>query len=81
MKVGVSLWASRPTPIFANDRFIAVHTKEGGRITVHLPRRVARVIDLLTDKVVSKDATSFEAEFAAPDTRLFGLLDDESGGI
>ncbi len=81
MKVGVSLWASRPTPIFANDRFIAVHTKEGGRITVHLPRRVARVIDLLTDRVVSKDATSFEAEFAAPDTRLFGLLDDESGGI
>ena len=81
IKVGVSLWASRPTPIFANDRLIAVHAKEGGRITVHLPRRVARVVDLLTDKVVGKDVSSFDAEFSAPDTRLFGLLDDESGGI
>ena len=75
MKAGVSVWASRLAPVFANERFIAIHTKEGGNIALHLPRRVARVVDLLTDSVVGENVDFFNAEFAAPDTRLFGLFD------
>lgn len=73
MSAGVAFWASKPTPVFANERFVAIHTKEGGKIAVHLPRRAAKVVDLLADKTVAEDVVSFEADFAAPDTRLFGL--------
>ena len=63
------------TPVFANERFLAVHSKAGGEKTIRLPRKAACVTDLLTGEVVARDADSFTASFATPDTRLFGLSD------
>ena len=31
---GARVWASKPCVVFANERFLAVHTKEGGEIKV-----------------------------------------------
>ena len=78
---GARVWASKPCVVFANDGFLAVHTKDGGRIALSLPRRVARVEDLLTGETVAVDADTFEADFASPDTRLFGLASSSRGGF
>jgi hypothetical protein len=60
-------------PVFVNERFLAVHTKGGGKMTVHLRGRAARVVDLLTGETLARDADSFRVTFASPDTRLFGV--------
>ena len=46
---------------------------KGGEKTVSLPRKVRCVTDLLTGAVIARDADSFTASFATPDTRLFTL--------
>ena len=52
---------------------MAIHTAEGGEMSVRLPKPVARVTDLLTGETVATDAATFKATFASPDTRLFKL--------
>lgn len=70
---GVKPWTSKPAVVFANDRFLAIHTKDGGRMTIHLPHRVREVIDLLDDRVVASDCDSFTDDFATPDTKLYEI--------
>ena len=72
---GARVWASKPCVVFANERFLAVHTKEGGEIKLSLPRKYAKITDLLEDKVVAENADSFTCVFSAPDTRLFDLAE------
>ena len=74
---GAHVWASKPCVVFANERFVAVHTKDGGEIKVSLPRRYARITDLLADKVVAENADSFTCTFSSPDTRLFDLSEND----
>ncbi|MBP5320378.1 MAG: hypothetical protein J6334_05270, partial [Kiritimatiellae bacterium] len=70
---GVHLYLDAPATVFANERFLAVHTKEGGEIKVFLPRTYARVTDLLEGKVVAEGTDCFTCFFSSPDTRLFDL--------
>ena len=60
-------------PVYANERFLAVHIKDGGEKTVRLRTKVAKVVDLLTGETVAQDADSFSVRFASPDTRMFGI--------
>jgi len=66
------------TPVFANERFLAVHSKAGGEKTIRLPRKASCVTDLLTDTVIARDADRFTTTFSTPDTRLFGLSDERA---
>ena len=70
---GAHIWASKPCVVFANEKFLAVHTKDGGEIEISLPHRVSRVTDSLTGETVAENVARFTCVFAAPDTRLFGL--------
>ena len=76
---GVHRYVDACTPVFAKENFVAVHTREGGKITVRLPRRAARVTDLLTGETVALDTDSFDATFQKPDTRLFKI--DRAGEV
>ena len=73
--VKVNKWNDEYMPVFANERFVAVHTVNGGEKTIRLPRKVSCVTDLLTGEVVARDTDNFTATFTTPDTRLFGLSD------
>jgi len=68
---GVHRYVDACAPVFAKENFVAVHTAEGGKMTVRLPKRVARVTDLLTGETMATDADSFVTAFRTPDTRLF----------
>ena len=70
---GVHLYLDKPATVFANEGFLAVHTKDGGEKTVRLRAKAAKVVDLLTGVAVAEDADCFTARFASPDTRLFGI--------
>ena len=68
---GCHFWTDEPLPVMANGRLLSIHVKDGGRKAVHLPRKCAKVVDLLTDRVVATDCTDFEDDFASPDTKIY----------
>jgi hypothetical protein len=71
---GVHFYVEALWPVFANERLLTIHCKEGGERTVQLPRKVSQVVDLFTGEVVAKKAKSFKVNFASPDTRLYELI-------
>ena len=73
-KAGVHFYVGDCWPVFANERLLSIHCKEGGLRTVSLPKKAARVIDLLTGETVAKRTKSFQVEFASPDTRLYEII-------
>lgn len=69
---GVHLYISTEDVVYASRGLLAVSVKDGGRRTVHLPRR-AKVRDLYRGDEVAVGAESFEADFGERETRVFVL--------
>ncbi len=72
-QAGVSLYVEDDSPVYASERLVAVHTKAGGVKKITLPRQVARVKELFSERVVAENVKEFEYEFAEPETALFEL--------
>ena len=70
---GVHLYTEGPEPVFCNGRLLVIHTKDGGKMRVSLPKKYAQVVDVYHDRVVAEDADSFEYDFQTPDTGIFEL--------
>ena len=75
IKAGVHMYTDYATPVYANEKLVAVHTKLGGKKTVYLTRKVKAVKELFTDKIVAENVDKFEYDFLTPDTALFELID------
>ncbi len=73
-RAGVHFYTEDCNPVFANGRLLSIHCKEGGLKTVSLPRKAAKVVDLLSGEVGAKRTKSFRTECASPDTRLFEII-------
>lgn len=73
-RAGVHLYTEDETPVYANQRLLAIHVKEGGPKKIALPRAHARVVDVLKGTTVAEHAAEFTYHFAAPDTALFELV-------
>lgn len=72
-QAGVSLYVEDDSPVYASERLVAVHTKKGGVKKITLPRQVARVKEVFSERVVAENVKEFEYEFAEPETALFEL--------
>ena len=48
--------------------------KWGGRKAVRLPRKCAKVVDLIGGRTVATDCTAFEDDFATPDTKIYEMV-------
>ncbi len=70
-QAGVHLYTDGPEPVYANQRLLAIHTKDGGKKRVKLPRVCKRVKNLFDGKTVAENVSEFEYSFAIPDTVLF----------
>jgi hypothetical protein len=70
-KAGIHLFSEHAQPVYANSRFLALHTANGGRQKICLPRTSAKVCELFSDRVVAGNCSEFEYEFSSPDTALF----------
>jgi hypothetical protein len=73
-QAGVHLYVEGVDPVYANERLLAVHCKEGGEKTISLPRPVGKVLDILSGTVVAENTASFPYVFQTPDTVLFELV-------
>ena len=71
LEAGAHEYIEDTVPVFANERLICVHCKDGGKKTVHLRGKAKRVVDLFSGKTVAKNTSKFTLEFNSPDTRLF----------
>jgi hypothetical protein len=72
-RAGVHLYTDLEQPVYANSRFLAVHTVTSGMQTVRLPGKVGAVRELFTGRLVAENTDEFELEFQSPDTALFQL--------
>ena len=62
-------------PVVSNGRLLSVHCRTGGPKVIHLRRRCARVVELISNRVVATDCDGFTYDFASPDTAIFELQD------
>ncbi len=72
-EAGVNIYCDAETPVYANGKLLAVHVAKGGAMSIRLPKRCSKVVELYSGETVAEDAASFSFEFESPDTRLFEL--------
>ncbi len=72
-EAGVHFYIDENTPVYANDKLLCIHVKDGGKKTVSLDKKYSKVTELYTGKIVSQNADKFEYDFKTPDTALFEL--------
>ena len=72
-QAGVHVYSDALEPLYANGRFLAAHTRDGGERTFRLPRKCVRVTELFSGQVVAENTDTFTTRLAAPDTVLYRL--------
>ncbi len=72
-EAGVHLYTDEPLVVYANEKLVAVHTKDGGKKTITLPKKAKLVRELFTNKVVAENVDKVEYDFSTPDTALFEI--------
>lgn len=74
LEAGAHEYIEGTVPVFANERLLCIHCKEGGTKTVRLPRKAKTVTELISGRQVARHAKEFEYGFSSPDTRLFEIV-------
>lgn len=72
-KAGAHIYSEAGEPLYATDRLIALHTATGGARRIVLPREVARVVEVFSNRVVAENAREITLELRSPDTVLLEL--------
>jgi len=72
-EAGVHIYVDENVPVYANEKLVAVHVKDGGKKTISLPCKAKKIVELFTGKTVAENADKFEYDFASPDTALFEI--------
>jgi len=70
-KAGVFRWIADDVPVYANQKLFAIHVKKGGVKRIQLPRRAKEVREILSGRLVARDADAFDYAFSSPDTAVF----------
>lgn len=72
---GCFFYVDELLPVSCNGRLLALHCGTGGPKKIRLPRKVAKVVDLMDGRTVARDAVEFTDTFATPDTKLYELVE------
>ncbi|MGI6573107.1 MAG: hypothetical protein ACOX19_06785 [Fermentimonas sp.] len=56
---GVHMYTDEEIPVYANERLLTVHFKEGGKRKIHLPKSCKKVVDVYNNKVVARNCREF----------------------
>ena len=75
LETGAHSWSDAPVVVHANRRLLSVHLRDGRDRTIRLPRRVLKVVELISGATVATNADSFVYRFESPDTRIFEMVD------
>jgi len=71
---GVHLYGNGGEPVYANARFLASHSQEGGVRAFRLPRKCLAVRELFSNQIVAHNCDHFEDTLSAPGTVLYQLV-------
>ena len=74
-EAGVHMYLDEQVPVYANDKLVGVHVKDGGKKEIRLPRKAKKIVELFTGKIVGENTDKFTYDFKSPDTALFELRD------
>ena len=69
---GVHIYSDAGDVVYANRNFLCVYTPAGGHRVLHLPA-VARVVDVMEDRLVSANASEFAIDTVDNETRIYHL--------
>jgi hypothetical protein len=72
-EAGAHLYIEDENPVYANERLVAVHFKDGGVKKIMLPKVCKKVIDVFSGKVVAENTSEFTYSFKTPDTVMFEI--------
>jgi len=72
-EAGVHIYSDHDEPCYANNRFAALHTAEGGTRRLVLPRPYSRITELFSGREVGRDTNVIEDTLSGPDTVLYAL--------
>ena len=70
---GAHRYVDELSPVYANSRLVAVHSATGGKKTIRLPKRAAKVTELVSGRTVAEQVDAFSDGFAAPDTKIYAF--------
>lgn len=70
---GCNVWVNDDVVVTASDTMVSLHTNESGNYTIQLPRRVGKIHDGTTGRLVAQNARELRLTLTAPETRLFFL--------
>ncbi len=73
-KANVHFYIDEETPVYANERLIMIHCKNGGEKSIRLPKTYTKVIELYSGKTACENDNKFIWKFDTPDTVLFELV-------
>ena len=72
-KAGVHLYTGLETPVYAEGNLLAVHRKEGGKMSIWIPSGFTSAEELFTGRVLPVEKGLLQYDFASPDTALWEL--------
>ncbi len=78
-QAGVNIICNDEVPVYANQRFVAVHTAKGGKRKLFLDKNVRKVVELFSNTVVAENCREFTYMFQEPETALFDLMPEVQG--
>jgi len=70
-RAGIHIYSDREQPVYANSKFITIHTATGGKQKIRLPRESAAVKEIFSNRIIAENCREFEYDFLSPDTALF----------
>jgi hypothetical protein len=77
-QAGVHFYVEENLPLYANSRFLAVHSKKGGIVTLNLPQKDTMMKELFSGEEFHAKESRLEIELPSPGTVLFELNKENS---
>ena len=71
---GVHLYTDEENPVYANERLVAVHFKDGGVKKIAFPKLCKKVVDVFSREVVAENSSEFTYSFKTPDSVMFEMI-------
>ena len=72
-KAGVLMVSKKGDVVYGSEKFLSIHSAEGGKRIVKLPFKCKEVVEAYTKKIVGENCTEVEIELSTPDTILLEL--------
>ncbi|MDD2708845.1 MAG: hypothetical protein PHV34_12740 [Verrucomicrobiae bacterium] len=74
-KAGVHCYSDSGEPIYANERFLAIHSARGGVRKFQLPKKYSRICNVFTHGIIAENTSVFKDHLRAPDTIIYELVE------